>query len=101
VPSRDRSKYGAHHQELRRWWVPYVAVGDVPCAECGERIRPHDRWDLGHTPNAGPQDYRGPLHRACNRSTTWRDGERTAPVGDPEPGIRDPWWLEPEPEPDA
>ncbi|NBH01949.1 hypothetical protein [Amycolatopsis sp. SID8362] len=75
--------YGAQHQALRRAWSPRVATGQVPCARCGEVIRPGTPWDLGHRDGTGKREYQGPEHRRCNRQAGAQ--LRNARVLDPEP----------------
>lgn len=81
-----RNGYGAAHQRTRRSWAPLVRAGTVDCAECGERIRPGQPWDLGHVPGSGKQLYRGPEHRDCNRDTADERGPK-----DPKPTPRTKW----------
>jgi hypothetical protein len=63
--------YGHMHQQLRKRWALEVATGQVPCARCGELIRPDEPWDLGHDDHDRSK-YTGPEHRACNRATNKR-----------------------------
>lgn len=60
--------YGQAHVKLRTKWARKVALGDVACWRCGLRISPLEPWDLGHD-DTDRDTYRGPEHRACNRST--------------------------------
>jgi hypothetical protein len=36
------------HQARRRMLAPIVAAGCVPCAGCGELIKPGEKWHLDH-----------------------------------------------------
>jgi hypothetical protein len=76
--------YGGAHQKLRRRWAPKVARGEVHCAhpKCRCWIRPGEPWDLGHNPLA-PGSYLGPMHRGCNRDTTWEKSLRRPCVARP------------------
>jgi hypothetical protein len=62
-----RRGYGTQHQRIRAYWKPLVATGRELCRRCEEPILPGEPWDLGHD-DANRQRYRGPEHRACNRS---------------------------------
>jgi hypothetical protein len=62
-----RRGYGWAHQKLRAQLAPYVAAGVVRCWRCGRNIEPDEPWDLGHD-DRDRSRYRGPEHRACNRS---------------------------------
>lgn len=63
--------YGLAHKRLRATWARKVAVGNVDCWRCELRISPFEPWDLGHDDDDRAL-YRGPEHRACNRSTAGR-----------------------------
>lgn len=76
--AKDRSRgtttqrdYGAEHQAERAAWTPAVAAGQVDCrrgALCIApqlRIRPGERWHLGH-PDAECPAPTAPEHAGCN-----------------------------------
>jgi len=42
-PGTASRGYGQAHRARRRWLVPFVASGAVPCARCGELILPGSR----------------------------------------------------------
>jgi hypothetical protein len=63
--------YDLAHKRLRARWARKVALGIVECWRCHERISSTEPWDLGHDDEDRTQ-YRGPEHRACNRSTAGR-----------------------------
>jgi hypothetical protein len=64
-----RLRYGSpEHRRLRAALAPHVAAGLIDCARCGERIKPRERWDLGHD-DLDPSRYSGPEHASCNRAT--------------------------------
>jgi hypothetical protein len=58
------SKYGRHHQELRKAYKRYVDAGVASCWRCGERIDPGTPWHLGHSDDGSR--YEGPEHQRCN-----------------------------------
>jgi hypothetical protein len=66
--------YGSQHQKLRAQWAPIVALGNMPCARCGQVIKRGQPWDLGHVPGSRTR-YRGPEHESCNRDTKTGDDE--------------------------
>jgi hypothetical protein len=68
--------YGVAHARERRRWAPFVARGEVECAEprCLEvedgrprTIAPEAPWDLAHDRD-NPSLYLGPAHMRCNRA---------------------------------
>jgi hypothetical protein len=61
------SRYGRHHKALHKRLEPLVASVQANCARCGKPIAPGEAWDLDHLDGAGPYDYAGPSHAACNR----------------------------------
>ena len=63
--------YGLAHKRLRAKWARKVALGDVDCWRCEQRISPLEPFDLGHDDD-DRSITRGPEHRACNRSTAGR-----------------------------
>ena len=87
------SAYGAHHQHTRQQWAPHVATGQVPCARCGQTIRPGQLWDLGHLDGTGKHAYSGPEHRRCNRSAGSAKGKTNRATmrrkPEPHPGLID------------
>ena len=58
--------YGSAHRRVRASLADVVARGDVPCARCGQPIRPNDAWHLDH--NDDRSSYLGPSHDTCNTS---------------------------------
>ena len=63
-------RYGYAHKQLRKRMAITVANGKARCTRCSGMILPTDPWDLDHTDDAGPRDYNGAAHRACNRATS-------------------------------
>jgi hypothetical protein len=63
--------YGQPHVKLRAKWARKVAMGEVICWRCDQRISALEPWDLGHD-DTDRTMYRGPEHRACNRATSGR-----------------------------
>ena len=68
--SRQARGYDANHDRLRADWAPRVATGRIPCARCGRRIEPQDRWHLDHSDDR--TGYLGPSHERCNTSAGGR-----------------------------
>lgn len=76
--SRQDRGYDVAHEKLRKRLAPGVAAGNASCVRCGERIRPGEPWDLGHTEDR--TGWTGPEHRFCNRSA---GGKKRAPKPNP------------------
>jgi hypothetical protein len=71
--------YGHEHRRERARWKPAVERGDVDChaivcLEPDRRIRPDQRWHLGHTPDRSA--WTGPEHERCNTSEGATRGNR-------------------------
>ena len=58
--------YGGTHQAERARWKAILRTREVPCARCGNPIRPGAPFDLGHTDDRAA--WIGPEHPECNRS---------------------------------
>jgi hypothetical protein len=56
------------HQARRRMLAPIVAAGCVPCAGCGELIKPGEKWHLDHD-DVDRSRYLGVSHQRCNSAT--------------------------------
>lgn len=67
--------YGYEHKQLRKRIARLVAAGLAVCWRCGLPIGASEPWDLGHD-DEDRSIYRGPEHRACNRSTAGRKRAR-------------------------
>ena len=67
--------YGHTHQVERARWATILAQRAVPCARCGEPIRPGEPFDLGHTNDR--KSWHGPEHPTCNRADGGRRSVRT------------------------
>jgi len=78
-------RYGSEHGRVREEWRPKVEAGEVDCWRCGERIKPRDKWDLGHD-DMDRTKYKGPEHRRCNRATKTHAVDRQQDVGASD------WW---------
>jgi hypothetical protein len=84
--SARRPHYGAAHPQLRARVAKVVASGDAMCWRCRQRVRPGERWHLGHADVPGAKAagaYAGPEHAAClHTSGGWaRQGvRRDAPL---------------------
>lgn len=71
--------YSHQHRLIRQTLAPQVAAGLVDCWRCKERIKPGEKWDLGHD-DANRQVTLGAEHERCNRATQTR-GRATAAGG--------------------
>lgn len=68
--------YGNEHQALRARVRDKIAEqGGAQCWRCRQVITPWEPWDLGHDDHDRGV-YRGPEHRACNRSAGARKTNR-------------------------
>jgi hypothetical protein len=65
------SRYGTAHKRIRERAKERVDAGVAACARCGRLIRPGEPWDMGHD-DFDRNQYSGPEHRRCNRSTYGR-----------------------------
>jgi hypothetical protein len=75
--------YGQTHQLQRRRIPPLVEAGLVNSARCGKRIKPGEKWDLGHVDGSGHTLYQAPEHRRCNRGTATHAYQRRRKVSRP------------------
>ena len=77
----EAGRYNARHRQLRAEWQAKLDSGQqvfccAPVCRMGSRlIEPGTLWDLGHGPG-GDDDWRGPEHQRCNRSSAGREGQR-------------------------
>lgn len=80
MPSKGTTSargYGRTHQAIREKYKYLVATGEAVCARCGYKIKPDDKWDLGHTDDRTA--YTGPEHaNRCNRAAGGRKSARLA-----------------------
>lgn len=60
--------YSYKHRRIRAALAPQVAAGLVDCWRCRKRIKPGQKWDLGHD-DADRNIVRGAEHMTCNRAT--------------------------------
>lgn len=60
--------YGYAHQQIRKVVAPWVSLGLMSCARCGESISPIEPWHLDHTDDRA--SYLGASHQRCNCATT-------------------------------
>ena len=68
--SKQARGYDKAHDAERLAWASRLATGPIPCARCGQLIRPGDAFDLGHTDDR--RGWTGPEHPSCNRAAGGR-----------------------------
>lgn len=64
MPSKGTTSergYGPDHRKLRKQLEPLVASGQAICWRCSRRLKPGQKWDLGHA-DEDRTIYRGPEH---------------------------------------
>lgn len=56
-------------QRRRRWWVTWLAEGNViACPRCGLPVTADHQWDLDHQHDDGDDANTRPAHAKCNRA---------------------------------